>query len=92
MPEDVPVQAFWSVTVYNKEGFFTPNSLNACSFNSMTAKRNDDGTVTIHFGGDPKAMNYLPITPGWSYLVRCYLPGWQIIEGNWKPPALQPVG
>lgn len=87
MPKDVPVEAFWSVTVYNKDGFFTPNQLNAYSFNSITAKRNEDGTVTIHFGGDPKAMNYLPITEGWNYIVRCYLPGWQIIEGNWTPPA-----
>lgn len=91
MPKDVPVQAFWSVTVYNKEGFFTPNDRNAYSFNSLTAQRNDDGTVTIHFGGDPSAANYLPITEGWNYIVRCYLPGWQIIEGNWQPPLAQPA-
>lgn len=47
--------------------------------------------MTIHFGGDPQADNYLPITDGWSYIVRCYLPGWQIIEGNWTPPPAQPV-
>lgn len=92
MPKDVPVEAFWSVTVYNKEGFFTPNELNAYSFNSITAKRNSDDTVTINFGGNPKeATNYLPITDGWNYIVRCYLPGWQIVEGNWTPPAPQPV-
>jgi len=91
MPKEVPVQAFWSVTVYNKDGFFTPNDLNAYSFNSATAKRNDDGTVTIHFGGDATAANYLPITDGWNYAVRCYLPGWQIIEGNWTPPTPQLV-
>ncbi|MCA9233527.1 MAG: DUF1214 domain-containing protein, partial [Planctomycetales bacterium] len=51
MPKDVPVEAFWSVTVYNQDGFFTPNKLNAYSFNSVTAKQNDDRTVTIHFGG-----------------------------------------
>lgn len=91
MPKDVPVEAFWSVTVYNKDGFFEPNNLNAYSFNSITSKRNDDGTVTIHFGGDPKLTNYLPITDGWNYVVRCYLPGWEIIEGNWTPPAPQPA-
>ena len=91
MPKDVPVEAFWSITAYNKNGFFTPNDLNAYSFNSITAKRNHDGTVTIHFGGDSKATNYLPITDGWNYIVRCYLPGWQIMEGNWTPPAPQPV-
>jgi len=91
MPKDVPVQAFWSVSVYNKDGFFAPNDLNAYSFNSVTAKRNEDGTVTIHFGGDPTATNYLPITDGWNYAIRCYLPGWQIVEGNWMPPQPQPV-
>ncbi|REJ96981.1 MAG: DUF1254 domain-containing protein [Planctomycetota bacterium] len=91
MPKDVPVEAFWSVTVYNKDGFFTPNDLNAYSYNSVTAKRNKDGSVTIHFGGEPKSTNYLPITDGWNYVVRCYLPGWQIIEGNWTPPEPQPV-
>lgn len=91
MPKDVPVEAFWSVTVYNKEGFFTRNDFNAYSFNSITSKRNADGTVTIHFGGDPKGTNYLPITDGWNYIVRCYLPGWQIIEGNWTPPEARPV-
>ena len=91
MPKDVPVQAFWSVTVYNKDGFFTPNDLNAYSFNSRTSKANPDGTVTIHFGGDQTANNYLPIEDGWNYLIRCYLPGWQIIEGNWTPPSAEPV-
>lgn len=91
MPKDVPVEAFWSVTVYNKDGFFTPNDLNAYSFNSVTADKNDDGSVTIHFGGDQGASNYLPITDGWNYVVRCYLPGWQIIEGNWTPPAAKLV-
>lgn len=87
MPKDVPVQAFWSVTVYNKDGFFTPNKLNAYSINNVTGKKNKDGSITIHFGGDPEQPNYLPITDGWNYIVRLYLPGWQIIEGNWNPPS-----
>lgn len=91
LPKDVPVQAFWSVTVYNKEGFFTPNSRNAYSFNSSTAKPNEDGTVTIHFGGNSDQPNYLPITDGWNYLVRLYLPDWEAIEGSWTPPEAQPV-
>ncbi len=87
MPKDVPVQAFWSVTVYNKNGFFTPNKYNAYSVNNVTGEKNDDGSVTVHFGGDPEQPNFLPITDGWNYLVRLYLPGWQIVEGNWSPPA-----
>jgi hypothetical protein len=66
MPEDVSVQAFWSVTVYNKDGFFTPNEFNAYSVNNVTAKPNDDGSVTIHFGEDSGRSNVLPITEGWN--------------------------
>ena len=91
MPADVPVEAFWSVTVYNKNGFFEPNDSNAYSFNSITAEKNDDGTVTIHFGGDTAQPNHLPITEGWNYIVRCYLPGTEILEGDWSPTAPIPV-
>lgn len=91
MPKDVPVQAFWSVTVYNKDGFFTPNEYNAYSINGVTGKPNADGSTTIHFGGDPSQPNFLPITEGWNYIVRLYLPGWEIIEGNWKTPEAKPV-
>lgn len=91
MPPDVPVEAFWSVTVYNKDGFFEPNDANAYSFNSITAEKNADGSVTIHFGGDPDQPHHLPITEGWNYIVRCYLPGYQIIEGDWTPPAPVPL-
>ncbi len=89
MPKDVPVDAFWSVTVYNKEGFFEKNEYNAYSFNSVTAARNNDGSVTIHFGGDPGQTNFLPLTDGWNYIIRAYQPKWQILEGDWTPPAPQ---
>ncbi len=87
LPEDVPIDGFWSVTVYDKDGFFEPNDLDAYSFNSTTAKKNDDGSVTIHMGGDPSHPNYLPVTPGWSYVVRLYQPCWQVLEGSWTAPA-----
>jgi len=91
MPIDVPVQAFWSVSVYNKYGFFTPNKYNAYSINNVTGKKNDDGSLTIHFGGDPSNDNFLPITDGWNYAIRFYLPGWQLIEDSWTVPAPVPV-
>ena len=61
---DVPVDGFWSVTLYDKESRMPINELDAYSFNDVTAKKADDGSITIHFGGDPKADNYLPIVPG----------------------------
>jgi len=91
MPKDVPVDGFWSVSVYNADGFFTPNNLNAYTINNVTGKKNADGSTTIHFGGDPGTDNYLPIHEGWNYVVRLYLPGTAILEGDWNPPAPVPV-
>lgn len=82
----VPVDGFWSVTVYDAKGYMQKNDRNAYSFNDRTAKRNADGSVTIHFGGDPAGANYLPITPGWNYIVRLYQPRRELLEGRWTFP------
>jgi hypothetical protein len=84
--KDVPVDAFWSVTLYDKEGWMPVNKYNAYSFNNVTAKKNKDGSVTIHFGGDPKKPNFLPIVLGWNYIVRLYRPKKKILDGSWTFP------
>jgi hypothetical protein len=89
--EKVPVDGFVSVTVYNAKGFLEENSLNAYSINNVTAQKNQDGSVTIHFGGDPSQLNYLPITPGWNYIVRMYQPRAELLDGSWKFPAPKPA-
>jgi len=90
--KDVPVDGFWSVSVYNKDGYFEKNEFNAYSLNSVTAKKGEDGSVTIQFGGcDGKTPNCLPITPGWNYWVRLYRPRKEILDGSWKFPEAQPV-
>jgi hypothetical protein len=89
--KDVPVDGFWSITVYNEKGFMEENPENAYSFNNVTAKKNADGSITIHFGGSPEAINHLPITPGWNYTVRMYEPRQEIIDGTWKFPRAEPV-
>jgi hypothetical protein len=88
--KDVPVDGFWSVTVYNAEGFFEAPA-SAASVNSVTAKREADGSAVIRFGGDPAAQNYLRIMPGWNYIVRLYRPRAPIIDGTWTPPDPAPV-
>jgi hypothetical protein len=45
--KDVPVDGFWSVSVYNAEGYFQPNQYNAYSLNDITATKGADGSVTI---------------------------------------------
>jgi hypothetical protein len=90
--KDVPVDGFWSVTVYNKDGYLQKNPQNAYSFNNVTAKPDADGRVTIQFGGCSGATpNCLPITPGWGYSVRLYRPRQAILDGSWKFPDAQPV-
>jgi hypothetical protein len=86
----VPVDGFWSITVYNEKGFFeAPGS--AASINNLTARPNSDGTVTVRFGGDPQAPNYLRIMPGWNYIVRLYKPGQAILDGSFAFPKAKPV-
>jgi hypothetical protein len=87
--KDVPVDGFWSVSVYNAAGYFEKNEANAYSFNNFTAKKDGDGGVTIHFGGDPKQSNYLPVVKGWNYTARLYRPRQEILDGSWKFPAAQ---
>ena len=87
---DVPVDGFWSVSVYNAEGFFQANDRDAYSVNNLTATPNDDGSFTIHFGGcgDDRA-NCLPIMDGWNYTVRLYRPRAEVLDGSWTFPALE---
>lgn len=92
VPAQVPVDAFWSVSVYNAKGFFEKNPGNAYSVNNITAKKNADGGVNIQFGGcDGKVPNCLPITEGWNYAVRMYRPRAEILNGKWKFPEAQPA-
>ena len=89
---EVPVDGFWSVTVYNREGYLQPNPDNAYSVNNLTAKKGADGAVTIQFGGcDGKTQNCLPITEGWNYTVRLFRPRQEIINDTWRFPKAQPA-
>jgi hypothetical protein len=86
---DVPVDGFWSVSVYNAAGFFEPNDHGAYSVNNLTGARNADGSITITFGGDGDSPNPLPIVEGWNYTVRLYRPRQAIIDGSWAFPPIQ---
>src|SRR5258707_14389099 len=85
--QDVPVDGFWSITVYNAKGFFDLNQYNAYSVNNITAKKNADGSVAVQFGGcDGKIQNCLPTMPGWYYMARLYHPRAEALNGAWKFP------
>ncbi|MFB6140121.1 MAG: DUF1214 domain-containing protein [Halosimplex sp.] len=89
--EDVPVDAFWSVTVYNRDQYLEQNEYDAYSVNDVTAERDADGSVTIHFGGDPDRPNFIYTPEGWSYTVRLYRPREPILDGSYQFPDAQPI-
>ena len=92
VPAEVPVDAFWSVSLYNADGFFEENDLGVYAINSVTGDRNADGSVTVHFGGcDDGRVNCLPIMEGWNYAVRLYQPAPEVIDGTWQFPEIEPA-
>jgi hypothetical protein len=100
---EVPVDGFWSISVYNKAGFFEKNPRNIYSVNNVTATRSADGSVSVQFGGCVEARgsareqnsdatpNCLPITPGWNYLVRMYRPRKAVLDKTWTFPEAKPA-
>ena len=92
VPANVPVDGFWSISLYNAEGYFQKNDRNAYTLNNITAKKSADGSVAVQFGGcDGKIPNCLPIVKGWNYTVRLYRPRPEILSGKWKFPEPQAV-
>ena len=88
--KDVPVDGFWSITVYNADGFLVANRFNAYALNDITARKGDDGSVAVQFGGcDGADPNCLPIMPGWNYTVRLFRPRAEIRSGTWRFPEAQ---
>jgi hypothetical protein len=89
--QDVPVDAFWSITVYGADGFLHKNDLDAYSVNSVSGTRNADGSITVTLGGDSSDVNPLPLQEGWNYTVRMYRPRPEILDGSWTFPDLEPA-
>ncbi|WP_260844120.1 DUF1254 domain-containing protein [Stenotrophomonas rhizophila] len=89
---DVPVDGFWSVSLYNAQGYYEKNPQNAYTLNNLTAKKGADGSIDIQFGGcDGQVPNCLPTMPGWNYMVRLYRPRAELLDGRWTFPEAVPV-
>ena len=95
--ETPPVNAFWSITLYDPEGFQVGNSLNRFAVSSwMPFKTNADGSLDLYFqnespGKDLEA-NWLPAPKGpFNLTMRLYGPKAEALNGKWNPPAIKPM-
>ena len=90
---DVPVDAFWSVTIYNEHGYLEPNKFDSYSLNSVTATPKDDGkTFVLNLAPEKGDLhNYLFTPEGWNYVLRLYQPQAPILDGTWTFPAVEPM-
>ena len=89
---DVPVDGFWSISLYNSEGYFEATDTGACSVNQITAQSEADGSIVVHLGAcDDDRPNCLRIMDGWNYTVRLYQPQPAVLDGSWTFPSAEPV-
>lgn len=93
-----PVDAFWSVTMYDAEGFQVANPINRFAIGDRDAlKFNPDGSLDLYLQhaspGADKESNWLPAPAGGALGVtmRLYAPKPQALDGRWNPPALRRV-
>jgi hypothetical protein len=93
-----PVGAFWSITMYDNQGFLTVNPINRYSIGDRTPGLlyNPDGSLDITISNTQPATgaaNWLPSPAGQFYLVmRLYIPGQEIFNGSWSPPPVAKIG
>jgi hypothetical protein len=92
-----PVNAFWSVTMYDPDSFFVENPIHRYAISSwMPLKHNGDGSLDIYIQhespGADKESNWLPAPDGgFNVTMRMYWPrdhSPSILDGSWKPPAV----
>jgi len=84
-------KAFWSITVYGKDGFMkSDNNV----VNSSNVKLNPDGTFTVYYGTKEQCgdvANRLDVSEGWNFLMRIYRPGASVLDGSYKVPSAEPI-
>ncbi|MGJ7511606.1 DUF1254 domain-containing protein [Variovorax sp. GT1P44] len=90
-----PVNAFWSITLYDDKGFQVGNTLDRFALSSwMPFETNADGSLDLYFQnespGKGKEANWLPAPKGsFNLTMRLYSPRPDAITGKWNPPAVK---
>ncbi len=92
-----PVDAFWSITMYDDQQFFVPNSIDRYAIGDRSDLQfNADGSLDIYIQnqapGKEKESNWLPAPAGsFNLIMRLYAPKETVLNGSWKPPKVQRV-
>jgi hypothetical protein len=90
-----PVRAFWSVTAYDQDGYFIANPISRYAIGDRNnLKSNPDGSLDLYIQGEDPGpdheSNWLPAGNGpFNLTIRLYWPEETILNGTWRPPALQ---
>jgi hypothetical protein len=90
-----PVRAFWSITLYDADGFQVANPLNRFAVSSwMPFKYNSDGSLDLYFQSDSpgkdKEANWLPAPKApFNLTMRLYSPQADALTGKWNPPPIK---
>ena len=93
-----PVAAFWSITMYDQDGFQCANELDRFAIGDRDALQyNADGSLDLYFQhdnpGPDKVANWLPAPEGaWNLTMRLYAPRAAVLDGSWNPPPVRKVG
>jgi len=89
-----PANAFWSLTLYDPQGYFVDNPINRYTLGDRSKlKVNPDGSVNIYIQkdnpGNDKASNWLPTPDGdFNLIMRVYWPKEEMLNKNWEPSAV----
>ena len=93
-----PVNAFWSLTMYDPETYLVPNAIDRYAVGDRSGLTSaDDGSLTLYIQADPPdtapQTNWLPAPAQGAFKValRLYSPKPEVAQGNWQPPPIERI-
>ena len=92
-----PVEAFWSITMYDEDGYLVPNPLNRYAARDRFLEKNQDGTVDLYVQaespGPGRETNWLPAPKDrpFTLTLRMYWPKDEVVKGTYEAPGVYPA-